>query len=182
MLDGEGYLLAAEQESRTISRMNLSTGEVRPFISIFTHQGESKAFNSPNDMVVHTNGNVYFTDPPLGLRDRERELDFNGIFVRDSNGNIRLLKSLEADVNPNGIIFNPKQTVLYLAISHDESGPILAYDVAEDGSLLNEREFARAQNSDGMTMDVQGNLYVATRTGVRVWSADGNERGWIRLP
>jgi len=56
---------------------------------------------------------------------------------------------------------------LYLAVSHDESGPILAFDVDAKGNLSNEREFARAQNTDGMAMDVDGNLYVATRTGIK---------------
>ena len=159
-LDAEGYLLAAEQETRVISRMNMVTGEVLPYISRFGYWEQSKAFNSPNDMAIHTNGNIYFTDPPFGLQGRESELGYNGVFVRKPNGEIELLKALEGQ-NPNGIIFNPNQTVLYLAVSHDVEGPILVYDVDADGNLSNEHEFARAQNTDGMAMDTQGNLYVA---------------------
>ena len=180
-LDGEGYLLAAEQESRIISRMNLDTGEVLPYISQVQFEGSERAFNSPNDMAIHANGMVFFTDPPFGLQGRESELGFNGLYVRHPSGKVELLKKIVGE-NPNGVIFNPDQSTFYLAISNDESGPILAYDVGPNGGLSNEREFARAQNTDGMAVDTQGNLYAATRTGVRVWSADGHDWGMISLP
>lgn len=181
-LDNEGYLLAAEQQSRTITRMNLSTGDVTPFISTVNYQCQQRAFNSPNDMAIHANGNVFFTDPPFGLRGRESELNFNGVYVKKNNGNIELLKRLETGQNPNGIIFNPDQSILYMAISHDDSAPILAYDVDANGALSNEREFVRGQNNDGMAVDTQGNLYVANRTGVSVWSENGEYWGMISLP
>lgn len=180
-LDADGYLLSAEQETRIISRMNPVTGEVLPYISRFGYWEQSRAFNSPNDMALHANGNIYFTDPPFGLAGRESELGFNGVFVRKPNGEIELLKEFVGQ-NPNGIIFNPDQSILYLAVSHDVAGPILAFDVDQEGNLSNEREFARAQNADGMAIDVQGNLYVATRTAVRVWSPEGREWGRIALP
>lgn len=180
-LDQDGYLLAAEQETRIISRMNPITGEVLPYVSRYGYWEQSRAFNSPNDMAIHSNGNLYFTDPPFGLAGRESELGFNGVFVRKPNGEIEMLKEFVGE-NPNGIILNPDQSTLYLAVSHDVAGPILAFDLDEQGNLSNEREFARAQNTDGMAMDVHGNLYVATRTAVRVWSPDGNEWGQIELP
>lgn len=181
-LDGKGFLLAAEQQSRTITRMNLETNDVKPFISTFDSEGEARAFNSPNDMAIHANGNVYFTDPPFGLRGRESALGFNGVFVRTTDGNIELLKQFVIGKNPNGIIFNPQQNVLYIALSHDDSAPILAYDVDVHGKLFNEREFAHGQNNDGMAVDARGNLYVACRTGVRVWSSTGEYWGKISLP
>eukprot|EP00903_Cladosiphon_okamuranus_P004251 g4249.t1 len=175
-LDASGGLLAAEQLTRSITRMNLDTGEVTSFIAALNVGGQERRFNSPNDMTIHNNGGVYFTDPPFGLRGREdqRELDFNGVFLRRPGGAIELIKALGVDENPNGIILNPDQTVLYLAVSHDVSGPILAFDVDADGNLSNEREFARAQNSDGMAIDTDGNLYVATRTAVQVYAPDGS--------
>lgn len=180
-IDSEGYLLIAEQQTQVISRMNLVTGEVLPYISRYGYWDQSQRFNSPNDMVIHTNGNIYFTDPPYGLAGRESELGYNGVFVHKPNGEIELLKEFVGQ-NPNGIIFNPDQSILYLAVSHDVAGPILAFDVDENANLSNEREFARAQNTDGMAMDVYGNLYVATRTAVRVWSPSGREWGRIVLP
>lgn len=180
-LDAQGYLLVAEQQTRRISRMNPVTGNVVPYITQIELGGQPRAFNSPNDIAVHANGNIYFTDPPFGLQGRDSEIGFNGVYVREPNGDIELLKRLE-DGNPNGIIFNPDQSVLYLAVSHDVSGPILAFDVDEEGNLSNEREFARAQNADGMAMDIYGNLYVATRTAVRVWSPEAKEWGSILLP
>jgi gluconolactonase len=88
--------------------------------------------------------------------------------------------SLEA--KPNGIIFNNKQNILYVTISDDISGPILAYDVDAKGMLMNEREFAHAQNADGMAVDKKDNLYIATRTGIEVFSATGEHWGKIELP
>ncbi|PWQ96162.1 SMP-30/gluconolactonase/LRE family protein [Leucothrix arctica] len=183
-LDNEGYLLAAEQKNRSITRMNLTTKEVTPFIEAFEVEGKRYRFNSPNDMAVHANGNVYFTDPPFGLRrdPSKREIDFNGVFVRTPDGNIKVIKEMAQTKNPNGIIFSPNQSTMYLAVSDDESGPILAFDVDAKGELSNEREFARAQNTDGMAMDADGNLYVATRTGIKVWSSEGKEWGRIDLP
>ena len=183
-LDADGYLLAAEQKNRSITRMNLTTKEVTPFAETVELDGKSYRFNSPNDMAVHANGNVYFTDPPYGIRrtPEARELDFNGVFVKTPDGDTKLIKAMTELENPNGIIFNPDQSILYLAVSHDESGPILAFDVDKEGNLSNEREFARAQNTDGMAMDSNGNLYVATRTGIKVWSPEGKEWGRIDLP
>lgn len=162
--------------------MNLATGEVTPFITTVNYQDQQRAFNSPNDMAVHANGNIYFTDPPFGLRGRDSELNFNGVFVRTANGKIELLKRLETGQNPYGIIFNPNQQILYLAVSHDDSVPILVFDVDANGDLSNEREFAQGQNNEGMAVDTKGNLYVANRTGVRVWSATGDYWGIIKLP
>jgi gluconolactonase len=162
--------------------MNLATKEVEPYITHVNVDGVAKAFNSPNDMAVFHDGSVFFTDPPFGLRGREPDLDFNGVFVRRANGDVQVIKKLSMDEKPNGIIFSPDQSVLYLAVSHDIAGPILAYDVDANGILSNEREFARAQNTDGMAMDKQGNLYVATRTGIEVFSPAGKSWGKIVLP
>ena len=109
--------------------MNLATGEVSPFITTVEYQGQQRAFNSPNDIAVHANGNVYFTDPPYGLRGRDSELNFNGVFVRTPDGKVELLKRLETGQNPNGIAFNLDQSILYVAISDDVLAPIFAYDV-----------------------------------------------------
>ncbi|MDN2661982.1 SMP-30/gluconolactonase/LRE family protein [Psychromonas sp. 14N.309.X.WAT.B.A12] len=181
-LDNQGFLLAAEQKTRMISRMDLSTSEVVPFISRLELDGESKKFNSPNDIAVFHDGSVFFTDPPFGLRGKASDLGFNGIYVRYPSGKINLIKKMPLDEKPNGILFNAQQNILYVAISDDQSGPILAYDVNSKGMLLNEREFVFAQNADGMTIDKKGNLYVATRTGIEVFSATGQHWGKITLP
>ncbi|WP_181817717.1 SMP-30/gluconolactonase/LRE family protein [Psychromonas sp. B3M02] len=181
-LDNQGFLLAAEQKTRIISRMDLSSSEVVPFISRFEVDAASKKFNSPNDIAVFKDGSVFFTDPPFGLRGKTSDLGFNGIYVRYPSGKINLIKKMPLDVKPNGIIFNAQQNILYVAISDDKSGPILAYDVDSKGMLLNEREFVYAQNADGMSIDKKGNLYVATRTGIEVFSATGQRWGKITLP
>lgn len=181
-LNVDGRLLAAEQATRSITQMDLDSGEVLPFISTFNAADESPAFNSPNDMAVHSNGNVYFTDPPFGLRGKESDLGFSGVFMRTADGTLSILKQFPLEEKPNGIIFSPDQDILYLAVSDDDSAAILAYDVDTNGKLSNEREFAQGQNNDGMAVDKQGNLYVANLTGIRVWSNEGHYWGMIELP
>lgn len=183
-IDAEGYLLAAEHGTRTITRMDLTTNEVNPYIETVNYEGEDKMFNSPNDLVIHSNGNIYFTDPSFGLGNNESDLGFNGFYVRKTDGTVELLKTFEYDTeeSPNGVILSPDEETLYLAVSHSESGPILAYDVDEDGNLSNEREFAAGQNLDGMAIDEEGNLYVAALEGIDVWSKDGDYWGSIVLP
>ena len=182
-LDNDGYLLAAEQKTRSITRINLETKKVMPLIDSVELDNKQYRFNSPNDMAVHKTAGVYFTDPPYGLRGREneKELSFQGVFVRKPDGAIKLLRAFPEE-KPNGIVFNKAQSILYVAISDDISAPILAYDVNSEGDLSNEREFTQAQNADGMAIDVMGNLYVATRTGIRVFSPSGKEWGRIDLP
>lgn len=183
-LSGSNTLLAAEQQTRIISEMDLDSGRVTPFAETVIDAGSERKFNSPNDMAVHSTGIVYFTDPPFGLRGREgeRELAFNGVFMRRSDGSTQTIKTFPVGTNPNGIILSPDEATLYLAISDDESGPILAFNVDADGRLSNEREFSRGQNTDGMAVDTEGNLYVATRSGIDVWSPSGQYWGKITLP
>ena len=183
-LDTDGYLLAAEQRTRMITRIDPETRASEPLIESVEIDGSPHRLNSPNDIAVHASGTVYFTDPPFGIRrhPERRELPFNGVFARRPDGTVVLVKQFPEDVNPNGIVFDAKQTRLYLAVSDDETGPIYVFDVDSEGGVSNERVFAEGRNNDGMAVDMSGNLFVANRTGVKVFDPEGAEIAFIVLP
>jgi gluconolactonase len=104
---------------------------------------EGKRLNSPNDLVYHKDGSLYFTDPPYGLtrkmEDPDKQLDFQGVYRVTKDGAITLLtKELS---RPNGIAFSPDQRTLYVANSDPQRAIWMAYDVKPDGAIANGRVF-----------------------------------------
>lgn len=114
--------------------------------------------------------------------DKTRYIEFNGFYARHTDGTIELLKEVAVGLNPNGVILSPDEKTLYLCTSSDDVAPLLAFDVAPDGSLSNEREFATGLHNDGMAVDIDGNLYVGNETGVFVYAPNGTHHGTIALP
>lgn len=178
--DVNGLLLAAEHDTRRISR-TLANGTVETLAD----RWEGLMFNSPNDLVVRDDGTIFFTDPPYGLAGRQRFIPFNGIFritpggvVSDEwQGSATAPESL-----PNGIELSPDEAVLYVADS--ARGVVMAFDVATDGTLSNERIFVTpmGQAPDGIAVDEDGNVYVATSVGFEVFDTAGVRWGVITLP
>ena len=174
--DRQGRLIACEHRTRRISR-------TEPDGTVVTLAGEydGRKLNSPNDTAVKSDGSVYFTDPPWGLLANlggpgSQELSFQGLYRLSPDG--ETLALLEAGLSrPNGLAFSPDETVLY--VTETTSGTIYAYDVQPNGLLVNRRIFARAGGLDGMTMDMRGNLYVASGSGVAVFNREGTSLGRI---
>lgn len=175
--DERGLLLAAELETRSITRMS-QIGIVETVVDRF----EGNRFNSPNDLAVRlSDGTIYFTDPPLGLDGRPRELPFNGVFRVAPDGTVTAEWRGEERSIPNGIELSPDQATLYVTDSADAL--IRAFDVTPEGALSRERIFVRtAAEPDGLAPDRDGNLYVATSTGVQVFAENGYHWGDIRFP
>jgi gluconolactonase len=152
-------------------------------IPLATHY-DGKRLNSPNDLVVHSNGSVYFTDPPYGVEDSEREIDFQGVYRLDLDGSLALLVD---DFNrPNGLALNDDESVLIIDDSAEHHAR--SFDVQADGSLANGRLLAETDASvgggvpDGLKLDVEGNLYMTGTGGVWVYDPDGKPLGVIRVP
>ena len=157
-----------------------------------TEKFDGKRFNSPNDLVLHKSGDLFFTDPPYGLAkqmdDKEKELPFQGVFRLDSAGKVHLVfNDLE---RPNGIGLSPDGKMLYVANSHSPRPIIMAFDVKADRTVENERIFFngtdlvankgdRKGSFDGMAIDKAGNLFATGPGGVLVISPAGKHLGTI---
>ena len=132
-LDREGRLVLAEHGDRRIARLDWDGGK-----RTLADHYQGKRFNSPNDVIVKSNGDVYFTDPIYGLPDREtdkrRELDFCGVFRwSPKTGEVTLLT--KALSRPNGLAFSPDEKTLYVANSDPQRAIWMAFPVTADGTL-----------------------------------------------
>jgi gluconolactonase len=159
-LDKQGRLIACEHGSRRVTRT-----ETHGAVTVLAERFEGKRLNSPNDVVVKSDGAIYFTDPPYGVKREERELDFQGVYRISADG--KTLSLLVKDfAKPNGLAFTPDEKMLY--VNDTERGHIRAFDVAADGTLSNNRVFAQTPGADGMKVDTAGNVYCTSQKGVIV--------------
>ncbi len=183
LIDSEGRLILCEHGNRRVSRI-----EADGSITVLADRYDGKRLNSPNDAVYHSNGWLYFTDPPYGLAQQDddptKELDFNGIFRLSPDGVVELL--VRDQTRPNGIALSPDESTLYVANSDGNDKVWYAYDVLEDGTLGPGRVFYDANAveapgaADGMTIDRNGNLFATGPGGIWVIGPDGTHLGSIQ--
>ncbi|NJD11892.1 MAG: SMP-30/gluconolactonase/LRE family protein [Gemmatimonadetes bacterium] len=184
--DAQDRLVMADHGNRQIARL-----DEKNFTRVtLADRYQGKRLNSPNDLVIHSNGDIYFTDPPYGLRDLNRnpakELDFNGVYRLTAAGELILVTR---DLTfPNGIALSPDERTLYVAVSDPQHPVIMAYDVAPAGGVSGGRVFFDASPlqragkrgvPDGMTVDARGNLFSTGPGGVLVISPQGKHLGTI---
>jgi gluconolactonase len=181
-LDLQDDVLACEHSGRRVSRIRRDGA-----VETVADRYQGKRLNSPNDVVVRTDGAIFFTDPPYGLpRQTEgKELAFNGVYRVDPGGAVTLL--VDDFERPNGLAFSPDERVLY--IDDSARAHIRAFDVAPDGSLSNGRIWAEMKGGpgergvpDGMKVDVEGNVYCTGAGGVWIFAANGRYLGRIHMP
>jgi len=182
LLDREGRLILCQHGDRRITRIE-PDGRWTTRVS---HYG-GKRLNSPNDAVLKSNGDLYFTDPPYGLPqgwdDPRRELDFCGVYRLRPDGTLTLLT--REMTRPNGIAFSPDEKTLYVAQSDPKQARWMAFPVRDDGTLGPGRVFFDVTDwvdkkkglPDGMKVDVAGNLFACGPGGVHVFSPDGTLLG-----
>ena len=184
--DAQDRLVMADHGNRQIARLDESNYTRTTLADRF----QGKRLNSPNDLVISSRGDIYFTDPPYGLRDLNRnpakELDFNGVYRLSAAGELSLV-TRELSF-PNGIALSPDERTLYVAVSDQSNAVIMAYDVAPAGEVSGGRVFFDARPllrqgkrgvPDGMTVDARGNLFATGPGGVLVISAQGKHLGTI---
>jgi Gluconolactonase len=131
-VDAEGRLLLAQHDGHVGRRT--ADGTVASLVQ--TYQG--RRLNSPNNLTVADDGSLYFTDPPYGVDEEDRELGFSGIYHLAPDGGLTLLTDRFS--RPNGIVLSPDESTLY--VNDSEDTVIWAYDVAGDGGIENGRRFA----------------------------------------
>jgi gluconolactonase len=155
---------------------------------------EGLELNSPNDVVVRSDGSIYFSDPwygrmPVFGLERERALGWQGVFrIPPGGGEPVLVVDRDAYEQPNGLCFSPDESLLYV---NDTPGALIdVYDVAADGSLVNRRRFFSGIGSgvieegipDGMKCDERGNIWVTGPGGIWVIGAGGEHLAVLGLP
>ena len=187
-LDAQGRLVHCEHLRRCISRSPPDDGMPEPFI---THY-EGKRLNTPNDITVAADGAVWFTDPVFGLMMpqqgclAESELDHRSVYRHDAvTGNLRRMADFD---QPNGLFFAPDGRTLYVSdTSRSIGGPtheIVAFDVANDGSLANRRFFCHTDHGvpDGFLVDCRGWVWTTAGDGFHVYDAEAKKLGFMPTP
>ena len=182
--DSEGRLVLCQHGDRRVVRL-----ERDGRITALAERYEGRRFNSPNDLVFKSNGDLYFSDPPFGLpkafEDPGKELPFQGVYRLGRDGRVTLLsKELKA---PNGIGFSPDESRLYVA----DSGRALwfVFDVQPEGTLGPGRIFfdgtelakGRPGVADSLKVDVHGNVFGAAPGGIWIIAPEGQLIGRFDL-
>jgi gluconolactonase len=189
MFDAQGSLVACEGAGDGGQR-RISITSPAGVVRTLADRWQGKRFNSPNDLALAKNGNVYFTDPRYVGND-PREIDFEGVFLVRPDGSVTLAtRDLE---KPNGILVSADQTTVYVADNNSSAKGnhhLLAFRIAADGTLVDKRILfdigPDKRGIDGMTLDAKGNIYATAGRGdlggIYVFSPDGAHLAFIRTP
>jgi gluconolactonase len=169
----DGKLVACEHFNRRVSRSNADGSGVVTVVDAYM----GKKLNSPNDVIIRSDGVIYFTDPDYGLEGRTKEQTFNGVYRVDRAGAIHLVDS--AMTQPNGIALSPDQKVLYVGDS--AAARTVKWNVEADGTLSGRVQFV-GSGSDGIAIDDAGNVYLTSGGQVRVFRPNGQPWGNIPIP
>ncbi len=185
LLDADRNLVMCEHGDRRVSVLTPGGGK-----QTLADNYQGKRLNSPNDAVLKSNGDLYFTDPPYGLpmreKDPRRELDHFGVYrISRKSGDVTLLTTQLQ--RPNGIAFSPDEKILYVAQSDPKQAIWMAFDVQADGLIGQGRVLYDATEQvgqqpglpDGMSVDQQGNLWASGPGGIFVISPAGKPLGRI---
>jgi gluconolactonase len=191
LLDAENRLVLCQHGDRRMALMDASLSNPEDKFITIVDSWMGKRFNSPNDAVYSKRGDLYFTDPAYGMefryKDPKREMDFTGVFKYSKEGKIELLSDqLSA---PNGIGLSPDERKLYVANSGGGEKSIwMAYDFADDGSLVRGRVFHDASVAsdtlkgapDGLVVREDGIIFATGPGGVWIFTPDGENLGIIK--
>jgi gluconolactonase len=188
VIDRDGRLIIDQHGNRRVIRI-----EKKGPVTVLADKFNGKRFNSPNDIVLKSDGTIYFTDPPYGLPnffdDKRKELDYSGVFMIKNNEVILVSKDLGG---PNGLAFSPDEKFFYVTnwdirdIHHTKT--IWKYEVNPDGTLANgeiffDFNFTEDEEAlDGLKIDKEGNLFVSAPGGIWVISPDAKLLGKIVTP
>jgi gluconolactonase len=186
-VNGRGELLICEHGDRRVAFLPLAAKSGKRTL---VDNIEGKRFNSPNDVIVHSSGSVYFTDPPFGLPQRDkdpaRETPYSGVYRLTPDGQLSLL-TRELSL-PNGLAFSPDQKTLYVSQADSLQSHIMAYPVQANGQLGKGKIFFDVSKlpkqlpkdvADGLKVDKNGNIWATGHGGVLILTPTGQLLGRI---
>lgn len=190
IISNDGQLLLSQHGDRRVAQMEASLTEPEPEYTTLADSYNGMKFNSPNDLVQHSSGSIYFTDPPYGLEgyvdDPLREMDFQGVYRIDTEGEVTLLA--DGLSRPNGLAFSPDESLLYVANSDPGRAVWMVYDVLDNGDITNGRIFYDATGyvgddpglPDGMKVNDEGYVFATGPGGVWIFAPDARPLGRIK--
>ncbi|MBS0245006.1 MAG: SMP-30/gluconolactonase/LRE family protein [Proteobacteria bacterium] len=187
--DRQGRLITCEHLTRRVTRT-----EYDGSITVICDRFDGKRLNSPNDVVVKSDGSIWFTDPQFGILGNyegdkaDAELPMNVYRVDGASGKVTV--AMDGINAPNGLAFSPDEKILYIVESRSEPRKILSFDVGAGDRLSNRKVLIDAGpdgTPDGFRVDIDGNLWCGwgmtpALDGVRVFSPQGEPIGHISLP
>ena len=187
--DREGRLVSCEHSGRRISRT-----EADGTVVTLVDRIDGKRLNSPNDVVVKSDGTIWFTDPPYGIISNhegvlaESEIGANHVYRFDPQTGVITIARNDFE-KPNGLAFSPDEKLLYISDtsrSHDRDGNhhIRVFDVVDGCRLENGRVFAVIEPglADGFRLDINGNVFSSSADSIQVFAPDGTRLGKIMVP
>ena len=188
ILDANGNLVLCQHGDRRMAKMTAPLNNPKPQFETIIDNYEGKRFNSPNDAVYDSQGNLYFTDPPYGLEgnvdDPAKEIPFQGVYRYSKDGQLSLIS--DKITRPNGIALSPDEKTLYVACSDPAAATWTAFTLNKDGTVASEKLFYDATGSkgkglpDGLKVDKKGNIWATGPGGVWVFNPKGAILGKIK--
>lgn len=192
LLNEKGQLVIMQHGDRRVAIMDAPLTKPKTNFTTVVDKYDGKRFNSPNDGVFHSNGDLYFTDPPYGLKEQREDpnkaLDFDGIYLLKADG--KLILADQSVLYPNGVVLSTDESALIVAASDSNKASWYKYDLDEDGALLNKRVFYDASDlvgkdgeaglPDGMVVHSSGHVFATGPGGVFLFTEDGKLLAKIR--
>ncbi|WP_188189057.1 SMP-30/gluconolactonase/LRE family protein [Nonomuraea sp. SYSU D8015] len=182
-LDREGRLISCEHGNRRVTRT-----EHDGSITVIADRWQGKRLNSPNDVIVRSDGSIWFTDPPYGILSNyeghaaEQEIDGCHVYRADPvTGEVRVVADDFA--RPNGLAFSLDESLLYVADTRERH--VRVFDVRDDGTLAGGKVFAEGgedDNFDGMRLDDTGRIWAVAGKAVLCYDPGGTLIGRLKLP
>lgn len=191
-LTPKNELILMQSRSRVVSKMKSALVQPADKFEVLASHYQGKKLNSPNDSTLHSNGDLYFTDPPYGLpkllEDPAKELDYQGVYRLSKSGDLMLIdKTLTF---PNGIALSPDDKWLYVAVSDEDNPAWYRYGLDTKGDVISKELFYKPKVNaegevgapDGMKVHSSGWVFATGTGGVWVFDEDKTLLAHIKMP
>lgn len=153
-------------------------------VQVLAKEYEGKRLNSPNDVTVASDGTIYFTDPPFGVSEENKELEFSGVYILKQGGSPQLM--YDGFEQPNGVVLTRDESKVYF--NDTATGQIMVFERNKSGKLIDGNKFANVGPSedsgaaDGMAVDRNGNVYSTGPGGIYIFNSEGEQIQFVETP